>query len=71
MEPQRIYVELLGEGVTVYGPVAAEAEHDGSFEFPTDRPEGERRAFDAGSRAICELRDIGGPVAVLVAVRLA
>jgi hypothetical protein len=67
---QVIYVELVGEGVTVYRPVEATAETDGSFVLPDRAPSDERWRFDPGSRVICELQDIGGGEHSLVATRL-
>ncbi len=69
---QSIYVELLDEGVTVYRPVEATPESDGSFRLPNTAPAGERWRFEPGSRVICEREDIEGDGEVrLVAARLA
>jgi hypothetical protein len=64
-----IYVELLDEGVTVYRPVEATPESDGSFRLPDSAPADERWRFAPGSRVVCELQDIGGAEPSLVAVR--
>jgi hypothetical protein len=67
---ETIYVELLDEGVTVFRPVTAAGQRDGSFELPLSLPD-ERWAFPPGSRVECELRDLGEGVLVLLAVRRA
>jgi hypothetical protein len=41
-EPQTIYVELLDEGVTVYRPVEATPDRDGTFRLPATAPADER-----------------------------
>jgi hypothetical protein len=66
-----IYVELLDEGVTVYRPVEALPDRDGSFRLPESAPEGELWPFAPGSRVVCELQDIGGAERSLVAIRSA
>ncbi len=67
---QTIYVELLDEGVTVYRPVEAMPDRDGSFRLPESAPpKGEVWPFAPGSRVVCELQDIGGAEPSLVAVR--
>jgi hypothetical protein len=73
MTDQRtIYVELLNEGVTVYRPVEAVPEGDGSYRLPHEAPADEHWRFEPGSRVICESQDIerGGELQ-LVATRLA
>jgi hypothetical protein len=73
MTDQRtIYVELLNEGLTVYRPVEAMPESDGSFRLPTSAAADERWRFEPGSRVICERQKIGDDGEVqLVASRLA
>jgi hypothetical protein len=51
VKTQTIYVELLDEGVTVFRPVEALLQPDGSFALPMVLPAGERWRFDPGSRA--------------------
>jgi hypothetical protein len=59
-EMQTIYVELIkNDGVTVYRPIEAMRDPDGSFRLPDNAPTGEEWAFDPGSRVVCELQDIG------------
>jgi hypothetical protein len=55
---ETIYVELLGQGVTVIRPVTAIKQPDGSFVLPSSSPPDERWAFPPGSRVECELRDL-------------
>jgi hypothetical protein len=57
-DTQTIYVELLEEGITVYRPVEATPERDGSFRFPDSAPADERWGFEPGSRVICERQQI-------------
>jgi len=66
---ETIYVELLGEGVTVFRPVTAVRQPDGSFELPSSSPPDEQWAFLPGSRVECELRDLDQAQPVLLAVR--
>jgi hypothetical protein len=70
---QTIYVELLDEGVTVFRPVEATPDRDGSFRVSDTAPAGEVWRFKPGSRsrAYCKLRDIGGEEPRLVAIRSA
>ncbi len=68
---QTIYVELLGEGVTVFRPIDATPDRDDSFRLPEPSPDGEAWPFKPGSRVYCELQNIGGEEPVLVATRLA
>jgi hypothetical protein len=71
-DARTIYVELLGEGVTVYCPVEATPESDGSFLLPDSAPADERWRFEPGSRVICERQEIERDGEVhLVATRLA
>jgi hypothetical protein len=68
-EAQTIYVELLDEGVTVYRPVEATPDPDGTFRLPATAPADERWSYDPGSRVVCEKQHIGGEEPQLVAVR--
>lgn len=68
-EAQTIYVELLDEGVTVYRPVEATPDPDGTFRLPASAPDGEHWRFEPGSRVVCEQQSIGGEELELVAVR--
>jgi hypothetical protein len=68
---ETIYVELLGEGVSVFRPLTAVRQPDGSFELPLSLPPEERWAFPPGSRVQCELRDLGEGQPVMLAVRRA
>jgi hypothetical protein len=70
-ETQMIYVELLNEGVTVYRPIEATRDRDGSFRLPASAPADEDWRFEPGSRVVCELEDIGGEEPQLVATRSA
>ncbi|MDP9222373.1 MAG: hypothetical protein M3P18_00675 [Actinomycetota bacterium] len=71
-DERTIYVELLNEGVTVFRPVEAMPEGDGSYRLPNEAPTDEHWRFEPGSRVICESQDIehGGELQ-LVATRLA
>jgi hypothetical protein len=51
-----IYVELLGEGVSVWRPVAATPEPDGVYRLPLNKSDDERWAFGPGSRVRVERR---------------
>jgi hypothetical protein len=68
---ETIYVELLGEGVTVFRPVTAVRQPDGSFELLSSPPPDEQWAFPPGSRVECELRDLGEGQPVPLAVHRA
>jgi hypothetical protein len=68
-EPQTIYVELLDEDVTVYRPVEATPDRDGTFRLPATAPADERWRFEPGSRVVCERQDIGSEEPQLVAAR--
>jgi hypothetical protein len=57
-EAETIYVELLDEGVTVFRPVEATPQSDGSFRLPNSAPADEQWAFEPGSRVICERQSI-------------
>jgi hypothetical protein len=71
-DARTIYVELLDEGVTVYRPVEAMQESDGSFRLPDSAPTDEHWRFEPGSRVICERQEIERDGEVqLVASRLA
>jgi hypothetical protein len=71
-DAQTIYVELLDEDVTVYRPVEATPERDGSLRLPNSAPADEHWRFEPGSRVICERQEIERDGEVqLVATRLA
>jgi hypothetical protein len=55
-----IYVELLGEGVEVWRPVAVTVERPGVYRLPADQPADETWAFRPGSRVHCEMRVLEG-----------
>ena len=65
-----IYVELLGEAVDVWRPVAATPEGAGIYRLLETQPEDEEWAFPPGSRVRCEPRPLSGG-SELVAVALA
>jgi hypothetical protein len=65
-----IYVELIGEAVDVWTPVAATPEGAGIYRLTETRPEDETWAFPPGSRVRCEPRPLSGGTE-LVAVALA
>jgi hypothetical protein len=59
-DTQTIYVELLDEGVTVYRPVEATLDSDGSFRLPPSAPADEHWRFEPGSRVICKAKKFEG-----------
>ena len=65
-----IYVELMGEAVDVWSPVAATPEGAGIYRLTGTQPEDEKWAFPPGSRVRCEPRPLSGG-SELVAVALA
>jgi hypothetical protein len=55
-----IYVELVGEAVDVWRPVAAIVQQPGIYRLPDEPPDAETWAFAPGSLVRCELRSLSG-----------
>ena len=64
-----VYVELLGEAVDVWRPVAAVSDGPGVYRLVGEQPADEEWAFPPGSRVACELQALEGQECLVALAR--
>jgi hypothetical protein len=68
---ETIYIQLLGEGTTVWSPVVAERLIDGSIRIVSEMPDNEKWAFRPGQKVVVKQHVFANGVGGLAADRVA
>ena len=67
VESCTVYVALLNEGTSVWSPVLAQQQTDGTYLLLGPVPEGEKWEFNPGEKVLCKNKTFSGGEQRLVA----